>query len=172
MQILAVFDEKNYDNTETVLEKYTIRGIVVRDGKIAMQCSRDGEFKIPGGGMEPGESYLQALAREVQEETGLFIIPQKAVELGEITEIRKDIFDDRKKYICHSLFYFCEETGEEEQIHLTTSEIAKGYDLKWATPQEIYEKNIAVEKDPWIIRDTAFIKMILEHRFEVLNGLL
>ena len=163
MQILAVFDEKNYDNTETVLEKYTIRGIVVRDGKIAMQCSRDGEFKIPGGGMEPGESYLQALAREVQEETGLFIIPQKAVELGEITEIRKDIFDDRKKYICHSLFYFCEETGEEEQIHLTKSEIAKGYYLKWATPQEIYEKNIAVEKDPWIIRDTAFIKMILEH---------
>ena len=172
MQILAVFDEKNYDNTETVLEKYTIRGIVVRDGKIAMQCSRDGEFKIPGGGMEPGETYLQALAREVQEETGLFIIPQKAVELGEITEIRKDIFDDRKKYICHSLFYFCEETGEEELIHLTKSEIAKGYYLKWATPQEIYEKNIAVEKDPWIIRDTAFIKMILEHRFEVLNGLL
>lgn len=172
MQILAVFDEKNYDNTETLLEKYTIRGIVVRDGKIAMQCSRDGEFKIPGGGMEPGETYLQALAREVQEETGLFIIPQKAVELGEITEIRKDIFDDRKKYICHSLFYFCEETGEEVPIHLTKSEIAKGYYLKWATPQEIYEKNIAVEKDPWIIRDTAFIRMILEHRFEVLNGLL
>ena len=94
------------------------------------------------------------------------------MELGEITEIRKDIFDDRKKYICHSLFYFCEETGEEELIHLTKSEIAKGYYLKWATPQEIYEKNIAVEKDPWIIRDTAFIKMILEHRFEVLNGLL
>ena len=41
-----------------------------------------------------------------------------------------------------------------------------------AKMQEIYEKNIAVEKDPWIIRDTAFIKMILEHRFEVLNGLL
>ena len=52
MQILAVFDEKNYDNTETVLEKYTIRGIVVRDGKIAMQCSRDGEFKIPGTGRD------------------------------------------------------------------------------------------------------------------------
>ena len=172
MKILAVFDEKNYDNTKTLLEKYTIRGIIVRDGKIAMQCSREGEYKIPGGGMESGETYLQALKREVLEETGLFIIPEKAVELGEITEIRKDIFEDSKKYICHSIFYYCEETGEETKIHLTKSEIAKGYYLKWATPQEIYEKNIEVEKDPWIIRDTAFIKMILEHRFDVLNGLL
>ena len=171
MEILKKFDAQNYKDTTSVFEKYTIRGIIVRDGKIAMQCSKEGEYKIPGGGMEAGETYVEALAREVKEETGLFIIPEKAVGLGEILEVRKDIFDDTKKFICHSLFYYCEETGEEVPIHLTKSEIAKGYYLKWATPQEIYDTNIAMEKDPWIIRDTAFIKMILDGRIAALQGI-
>ena len=96
MELLKKFDAQNYKDTTSVFEKYTIRGIIVRDGKIAMQCSKEGEYKIPGGGMEAGETYVEALAREVKEETGLFIIPEKAVGLGEILEVRKDIFDDTK----------------------------------------------------------------------------
>lgn len=52
MEVLAVFDEKNYDDTTKVYEKYNVRGVIFRDGKIAMQCSTDGEYKMPGGGME------------------------------------------------------------------------------------------------------------------------
>ena len=99
MELLKKFDAQNYKDTTSVFEKYTIRGIIVRDGKIAMQCSKEGEYKIPGGGMEAGETYVEALAREVKEETGLFIIPEKTVGLGEILEVRKDIFDDTKKFI-------------------------------------------------------------------------
>ena len=50
MEVLAVFDEKNYDDTTKVYEKYNVRGVIFRDGKIAMQCSTDGEYKMPGGG--------------------------------------------------------------------------------------------------------------------------
>ena len=163
MKILATFDSKDYQDTVGVYEKFSVRGIVMRDGKLAMQCSRDGEYKIPGGGIEVGESRIQALIREVREETGLYVIEDAVVEIGEIVEMRRDIFDSTKKYICHSLFYYCEvEKERQDALKLTDSEIAKGYELKWAMPQEIYQRNILIEKDPWIIRDTAFVKMLMD----------
>ena len=42
MELLKKFDAQNYKDTTSVFEKYTIRGIIVRDGKIAMQCSKEG----------------------------------------------------------------------------------------------------------------------------------
>lgn len=163
MRILATFDAKDYHDTVGIYEKYSVRGIIMCEGKLAMQCSREGEYKIPGGGMEIGESRIQALIREVHEETGLHIIENKIEELGEIVELRRDIFDPMKKYVCHSLFYYCMiEVGKQDDLSLTASEIAKGYELRWATPEEIYRRNILIEKDPWIVRDTAFVKMLME----------
>lgn len=164
MKVLAVFDEKDYQNTVEVYEKYSVRGIIMREGRLAMQCSRDGEYKIPGGGLEKGETFEQALVREVLEETGLHVKVDSIVELGEIQEIRKDLFDDKKKYICHSLFYYCKVGKEQEVLQLTPSEVAKGYEMTWALPEEIYQRNILLEKDPWIIRDTAFVKMIVDQK--------
>lgn len=160
MKVLAVYDEKNYEDTTEVFEKESIRGIIMRDGKLAMQCSKYGEYKIPGGCREEGEAYLQTLAREVNEETGLVVIEDSAIELGEILEVRKDIFDDKKKYICHSYFYFCEVKDEMTAVHLTENEIAKGYVPAWATPEEIYARNVSISGS--IKRDTAFIKMIID----------
>ena len=46
MKLLAVFDEKNYSDTTKIFEKYSVRGIIMRDGKIAMQCSSNGNIKF------------------------------------------------------------------------------------------------------------------------------
>ena len=135
MRILACFDENNYADTTKVLEKYNIRGIVIVDGKLAMQQSRVGEYKIPGGGVERGESYEEALKRELLEEVGLVMVEGSMKELGEITEIRRDIFDSDTKYISHSLFYLCEVTKERLPITPTASEIKKGYQAVWATAE-------------------------------------
>lgn len=162
MKLLAIFDSKNYDNTTSVFEKYNPRAIIMRDGKLAMQRSKNGIYKIPGGGREGDESFLDTLVREVSEETGLVVRESEVHELGEIIEIRQDIFDETIKYICHSLFYFCEVEVEQRELNLTDSEKAKGFYVEWATPEEIYENNISKSKEPWIMRDTAFIKMLID----------
>lgn len=162
MKRLATFDSKNYQDTVEVFEKYSVRGIILKEGRLAMQCSRDGEYKIPGGGVEEGEDFLQALVREIHEETGLHVIENEVYELGEILEIRKDIFEEKKKYVCHSIFYYCKVGTEQDELRLTPSEIKKGYALKWATPEEIYQRNVLNQTDPWIVRDTAFVKMLID----------
>lgn len=166
MKLLACFDEKNYSDTTKVFEKYNIRGIVLQDGKLAMQQGSDSVYKIPGGGVEAGESHVEALRRELREEVGLVLVEDSMLELGEITEIRRDIFDSDTKYICHSLFYACKVTEERLPITPTASEIKKGYKAVWETPEKIYEINTKLGEDPWIARDTAFIKMLIDGKFK------
>ena len=56
--------------------KYTRRpgayGVILRDGQalLALNESAGEEFALPGGGIDPGESPVQALHREAIEETG------------------------------------------------------------------------------------------------------
>ncbi|MBD5554744.1 MAG: NUDIX domain-containing protein [Roseburia sp.] len=177
MDLLAVFDEKNYEDTTTVLERYAVRGIIRRSAKtqiddsaqtvrqdfcIAMQRGKNGEYKIPGGGQETGETYLETLAREIHEETGFRIKPECTRELGEMLEVRRDIFEPTRKYICHSLFYYCEVEEGQDELQLTASEIEQGYELKWVTPEEICRCNLALQLEPWMMRDTAFVRMLAD----------
>ena len=110
-------------------------------GIIHEQHGAAGDYKLLGGGVEPGEEYRMALCREVQEESGLIVIPESIRELGMITERRRDIFKPEEVYVCHSLFYICDVKDEMTAAHMTESEIAKGYHLAWATPQEILDGN-------------------------------
>ena len=46
---------------------------------------------------------------------------------------------------------------------MTESEIAKGFKLEWATPEEIIAGNAPFAKtQPWSYRDSKFIQMLPE----------
>lgn len=67
---------KRYGDTPVNGQRYKTRAgvyaILPRDGKLLLTYQGDPHFEVqlPGGGIDPGESPLQALHREVFEETG------------------------------------------------------------------------------------------------------
>lgn len=163
MRTLKTIDSHNYTEDMPVFEKYSVRGVIVRDGKIAVQQSAAGDYKILGGGVEEGETFEQALIREVQEESGLKVIPDSIREIGEIVEKRKDIFDSSMVYVCHSCFFFCDAEEEMTAMHMTDNEKEKGFHLVWAAPEEIIEGNQPFFKSqPWSYRDSEFVRLMPE----------
>lgn len=160
--VLFILDEKNYDLDMPLLERHGVRAIICKDGRYAMQKSINGEYKIPGGGIENGESDRDALLREVKEEIGMVIDPDKSKYIGEVLEYRRDVFDDSKRFIQHSRFYMCYVTGEVADLALTKDEIEHGYTPVWEELDTIIENNETIQKEFWMIRDTKFLKWFKE----------
>lgn len=164
MKKLLTLDSENYQDCTKLLEKWSARGIIYRGNELAMQQDAHGLYKIPGGTVEQGESFIEALLREVTEETGLLVIEDSIKEIGEIVEIRKDIFDPSTKYVCHTLYYLCNVKAETVPLSMTKSEIERGFHLSWATPEEIYKTNTTTVPYDFSHpnKDMCLIKMLLD----------
>ena len=83
MRLLFEIDTKDYDPNGKAFVRPSVRGIIIRDGKVAMVHSLKYDYyKFPGGGMEDGEGVEEALLREVVEESGPNPCPPIVVGVG------------------------------------------------------------------------------------------
>ncbi len=162
MRRLLTLDEHNYTQDMPVFRRVNVRAVIFQAGRLAMERSRAGEYKLPGGSVDPGEGEAEALCREVREELGLLVVPSSLRPLGEILERRADLFTKQSVYHCCSRYYACQVEGRRVEPALTASELAQGQELCWARPEEVLRANERFLDKPWIARDSAFLKLWME----------
>lgn len=140
MRLLFELDTKDYDPNGTAFVRPSVRGILIRDGKIAMVHSLKYDYyKYPGGGIEPGETLEDALIREVSEESGLQVIPQSIREYGLVHRVQKS---DREDFFVQDNYYFlCDAEDAVQLQHLDDYEAEERFTLEWVKPQHAIRTN-------------------------------
>ena len=109
-----------------------VGGVVIADGR-ALLIRRgnpplEGEWSIPGGALEVGEMLLDAVRRELAEETGI------EVRVGDLIEVFERIFPDgegQPKYHFVILDYLC------EAVRGTARAGSDVTDVAWAAESEL-----------------------------------
>lgn len=88
-----------------VLERRAVKGIAVRGSEVLLlRAAETGALKFPGGGVEPGESDLDCLRRELDEECGVPLLSVGAV-LGDVVQLARpqepeyDVFRMVSRYV-------------------------------------------------------------------------
>ena len=105
------------------------RALLVRRGRAPFQ----GEWSIPGGMLELGETILEGVRRELGEETGI------DVEVVELIEVFERIALDaagRPQYHYVVLDYFCEPRSGEARAGSDAAEVA------WAGEEELAQYSL------------------------------
>lgn len=94
--------------------------IIKKNGKILSILRsntgfKDGEYSVPGGHVEPDETFKQAAAREAMEEVGLHVRPEDLVY--KMTVHRKSTQDTRVDVWFEVLSWTGQEKNMEPDVH-------------------------------------------------------
>ena len=142
MRSLFEIDTKDYDINGTTVSRPSARGIIIKDGKLAMIHSiKYDYYKFPGGGIEKNEQKENALIREVLEETGLDVIPQTIKEYGMVHRIQKGDYED--VFIQDNYYYLCDVEDNVHEQKLDDYEKEEKFTLEYVSPNQVIDANKA-----------------------------
>ena len=132
MKCIDVITDENfglqYHEMENPRIRYGARGIIInQDGNIAIfNKQKKNEYKLPGGGIDEGETPEEAFIREALEETGCDIKITKS--LGTIEER-----ESQDNFVQISYVFVAEVINQKEELSLTQKEKDEGATLIWTS---------------------------------------
>lgn len=160
--LLTVEDGRDSSELTQVI-RYAVRGVIQKDNQyLLIRSRRYGEYKFPGGGMEAGESRVQTLIREVEEETGRIPVASTIAYLGRVEEHRRGIQQDF--FNMTSYYYRCQTQEQYGNQSLVDYEIEYGYEPVYIELEKAIASNEELgdtDHIPWVDRDTAVMRYLL-----------
>ena len=163
MKQLFTIDLKDYDPNGERFYRPSVRGIILNEaGEVAMIYSKKYHFyKFPGGGIEGDETHLEALAREIKEETGMTLLPDSVKEFGEV--LRMQSGDDNTIFVQQNFYYTCKVADEIGEQELDDKEKEMEFVLKFVPAKEAIAANAAFKSDnPYRTQMAEHEKRVLE----------
>ena len=140
MRLLFEMDAKNYDPGARRYIRPSVRGIIIRDHAIAMVHSLMYDYyKFPGGGLESGESFLDALCREVREESGLLVNKNTVKEYGIVP--RREKGRRGEIFVQDNFYYLCDTEPVPARQDLDDYEAEEKFTLEFVSPETAIEVN-------------------------------
>ncbi|CAN7530472.1 NUDIX hydrolase [Duganella sp. LjRoot269] len=165
MNLLQVFHHHEVGSSAgRLLERHAARAIVLHGREILLlYTKRYDDYSLPGGGVDAGESMVDALHRELQEETGA---AQVSVirPLGYIDEYRPPRKEGYDVMFMRSHFFLCKADrvlGNTQPEHY---EIANGMTPIWIDINQAIAHNeqvlsqqpgtmgLSIERETWMLR--------------------
>ena len=129
----------------TIAQRVSMKAILVNDGKVLLlrkanyegNGGKQGKWNNPGGRVEPGESWQNALEREVSEETGIMDLTiGRPLYVGEWTPVISGV---PTQIIC--MFFLCQTKTTEVILNKEHDRYA------WVDPRELADYSLLTPED-------------------------
>lgn len=150
MKDLFVIDRKDYNPDGRVYSRPSIRGVIIRNGKLLLIYSQKfNYYKFAGGGAENGENHEATLIREIKEETGFTVIPESIKEYGRVLRRHKDAMDENGIFEQENFYYFCDVEDITGDTKLDDYEEDEGFTPVWmnAFDASIHNRELLYSKE-------------------------
>lgn len=160
--------DKVSDSIGNVNYREAVRAVIIKKNKILMVHSINKDYKFPGGDIKKGENKIEALEREVEEETG-YVCNKIIRKLGIVTERSKDKYVHDRIFKMISYYYVAEVSDERKEQKLDAYEAELGFTPVWVDLLEAIRNNEKIielnlkNKPNWIGRETYVLKEIYDN---------
>ena len=123
-----IFRQSGLNIGGKTIHRDAVRGIIIRQGELLMIYSpKNGDYKFPGGGVDCGETYENALIREIQEECGATVVHIEGA-FGKVVEYDNEIEHAYDVFKMTSRYYVCHVNSEFNGQNLDDYEEALGFE--------------------------------------------